>query len=412
MALILTLAVFIGYLNHRFIKMPTTIAIMASSLFISCVLLILRQWGFNSVAEKISATLLTINFHDVLLNGMLGFLLFAGALTIDLSNLRQQKWEIGILASLGTITSTLLVGGLMYLLLQWIGVNLSFIYCLLFGALISPTDPIAVLSIFKEVKAPREMTIFLEGESLFNDGVGIVLFITLYTLAFKGGHFSVSAISLLFLQQAIGGIIYGIILGLIGYWLIESVEDHRIQILITLALVTGGYALADMLHISGPLAMVVAGIFLGNHGREFYMSSHTRENLDNFWEVIDEVFNAILFLLIGFELLQLTFGMKEFAAMGLSIVIVLGVRFICVAVPLSLFKLKRRYFPKMIRILTWGGLRGGLAVALALALPGNESQRSMVLAMTYGVVVFSILVQGLTVKPLIRKSVLRMNQRK
>lgn len=403
-ALLLTFAVLVAYINHRYVKMPSTIAIMFASLLVSFFLIVMGWFGFHKTVQSVSTLLAPLNFHDLLINGMLSFLLFAGALTIDISHLRNQKWEIGILASLGTVGSALLVGYSMYWVLPLIGIHLSLLYCLLFGALISPTDPIAVLSIFKALKAPREMTIFLEGESLFNDGVGIVIFLTIYTLAFQGSDFSISTITLLFLRQAIGGILYGALLGLIGYWLIEPVDDHRMQILVTLALVTGGYALATYLDISGPLAMVVAGIFIGNQSREFYMSPHTRENLDNFWEVMDEILNAVLFLLIGFELLQLNLNLKELIAMGLAIVIVLLVRFICVAVPIHFFRLKRQYFPNMVRILTWGGLRGGLAVALALALPTVDTQRGIVLAMTYGVVVFAILIQGMTVKPMIKKS--------
>jgi CPA1 family monovalent cation:H+ antiporter len=403
-ALLLTFAVLVAYINHRYVKMPSTIAIMFASLLISFFLIVMGWFGFHDTLQSLSTLLAPLNFHDLLINGMLSFLLFAGALTIDISHLRNQKWEIGILASLGTVGSALLVGYGMYWTLPLIGIHLSLLYCLLFGALISPTDPIAVLSIFKALKAPRDMTIFLEGESLFNDGVGIVIFLTIYTLAYQGGDFSISTITLLFLRQAIGGILYGALLGLIGYWLIEPVDDHRMQILVTLALVTGGYALAMYLDISGPLAMVVAGIFIGNQSREFYMSPHTRENLDNFWEVMDEILNAVLFLLIGFELLQLNINLKELIAMGLAIVLVLLVRFICVAVPIHFFRFKRQYFPGMVRILTWGGLRGGLAVALALALPAVDTQRGVVLAMTYGVVVFAILIQGMTIKPMIKKS--------
>jgi len=405
-AFLLTLSVFVGYVNHRFIKMPGTIAVMVSSLVISCILLFLKQWGFTGIVNDLSNALVKINFHDLLINGMLGFLLFAGALTIDFSHLKNRKWEIGVLATLGTMASTVLVGILMYFILECLNVHLSFLYCFLFGALISPTDPIAVLSIFRDLKAPKEMRIFLEGESLFNDGVGIVIFMTLYAFAFQQHSFSLMNLSLLFFQEALGGIIYGLLLGFLGYWLMKPLQDHRMQILVTLALVMGGYSLAMMLNISGPLAMVVAGIMLGHGEGVFSLSSSSRKNLDIFWELVDEILNAMLFLLIGFELLQLTLGLRDIIAMGVAVVVVLFVRALCVALPVLLFKLKlkRTYYPKMIQILIWGGLRGGLAVALALALPIQNESRTLILSMTYGVVVFSILVQGLTVKPMIEQS--------
>ncbi len=404
MAIILTLAVMVGYLNYRFIKMPTTIAIMFSSLLVSIVLIIIGKLGFSQANERMADVLGNLDFHSLLMNGMLSYLLFAGAMTVDLSKLRNQKWEIGILASLGTVASSLLVGGLIYYCLQLIGIKLSFLYCMLFGALISPTDPIAVLSIFKSLKAPREMSIFLEGESLFNDGVGIVIFLTIYTIAFSGGEFSIGSVTLLFVRQAIGGIVYGMILGYVGYWLIKPIDNHKVEILVTIAMATGGYAFAMAMDISGPLAMVVSGIFIGNRGKGFYMSQKTRQNLYNFWEVIDEILNAVLFLLMGFELLVIHITGRQISMMFIAIVIVLAVRYVCVAVPFSFFKRRRKYFPRMIPILTWGGLRGGLAVALALSLPSGHGARSTVLAMTYGVVVFAILVQGMTIKPLIRSS--------
>lgn len=408
MAIILTFAVMVGYVNHRFIKMPTTIAIMFSSLLVSAFLVAIGKIGFSHAIDQVTAVLRRIDFHKLLINGMLSFLLFAGALTVDLGNLRNKKWEIGILASLGTVISSLLVGVLIYYGLMLIGFHIHFLFCMLFGALISPTDPIAVLSILKDLKAPRDMTIFLEGESLFNDGVGIVIFLTIYTIAFNGGTFSFESVTLLFLQQAIGGMLYGGFLGYFAYKLIQPVTSHKIQILITVALVTGGYAFAEAIDVSGPLAMVVAGIFIGNHGQDFYMAKNARENLENFWEVIDEILNAVLFLLIGFEVLVMPSTTRGVMSIILAISVVLIVRFICVAAPMKVFMRKRQYFPKIIPILTWGGLRGGLAVALALSLPPSHPERELVVTMTYGVVLFSILIQGMTIKPLIRSSLNEM----
>lgn len=381
--------------------MPTTIAIMFSSYLISIFLVILHYFQVSTISVEISKMLLSVDFHHLLMKGMLSFLLFAGALNVNLNDLSEQKWEIGVLAILGTLASTILIGYGSYYLLLMLGVNIDFIYCLLFGALISPTDPIAVLSIFNSIKAPKKMSIYLEGESLFNDGVGIVLFTSIYAIAFTGYEFDLHGILLLFFRQALGGLVYGILLGYIAYRAIKPIENHRIEILITIAVATGGYAFAEYLHISGPLAMVAAGIMIGNHGRNFSMSANTSENLDIFWEVIDEVLNAILFLLIGFEVIVIDFGIKQVILGCMVIVLTLGVRFICVAGPMQIFKQHRRYFPHMNKILLWGGLRGGLSVALALSLPEGH-QRELILTMTYSVVAFSIIVQGLTMKPLIK----------
>ena len=402
-AIIITLAVFISYINHRFIKMQPTIAIMGGALLISLALIILGQFGFTRIEHHVMQVLSKIDFHSLLIDGMLSFLLFAGALTVDISHLKNQKWEVGVLASMSTIASAILVGTLSYYLLQLFGFHLSFIYCMLFGALISPTDPIAVLATFRQVGAPHALDVTVSGESLFNDGVGIVIFLTIYQLAFHGGGAPITweSVSLLFLQQAIGGMLYGLLIGFLAYYLIKPIDDHRIVILITLLIVTGGYALAQALDISGPLAMVVAGIIIGNRGRTICMNEKTRESLDNFWELIDEVLNAVLFLLIGLELLVIHFHLNYLLAALSTIPLVLLVRWLTVAFPMSIFKLKRKYTPKFTTILVWGGLRGGLAVALALALPPSK-ERELILAMTYAVVAFAILVQGSTVKSLVK----------
>lgn len=398
-----TLTTFFGWFNARYIKIPTTIAIMAGSLLLSLVFLILGQLGFHEIEQLVASELIKFNFREFLIQGVLSFLLFAGALTIHLDHLRACKWEIGILASLSTLASAFIVGVLIYYLLDITAFHLPFIYCLLFGALISPTDPIAVLAIFKEVKAPIKLEVTVTGESLFNDGVAIVMFLTLYQIAFNGETASWDHIALLFLRQTIGGILYGILLGCLAYKLIKPLDDYKIEILLTIAIPTGGYAISEFLGISGPLAMVAAGIFMGNRGRKFAMKKSTRENLDNFWELIDEILNAILFLLMGLELLVFNLSHQHLMLGLLAIPLVLAVRYVTVFIPIALFKLKKRYPRHYINILTWGGLRGGLAVALALALPDSE-YRHLILTMTYCVVVFSVIVQGLTVKALVKRS--------
>ena len=399
-----TVAVIFSYINYRFIKMQATIAITMAAVLLSITFIITSHFGLHSSLEmQMSAILNQVDFHSLLMNGMLSFLLFAGALNIDFGMLREEKWEIFTLAFIGTIASTFIVGALTYYLLAYLQYPFDFVYCLLFGALISPTDPIAVLAIFKKIGAPKALDARLSGESLFNDGVGVVLFLTIYSIAFAGDNTAPKAIFYLFLQQAIGGMAYGALLGYIGYLLIKPIDNSQLEIFITLAIVTGGYCLAEALGISGPLAMVVAGIFIGNHSRTFYMSEKTRDNLDHFWEVIDAALNAILFLLVGLELLLLKIGLFQMVIGGAAIVIVLFSRAVCVALPLSLMKLRRKYEPYATRIMIWGGLRGGLAIALALAIPAGP-ERSIVLPMTYAVVLFSILIQGMTINKLVMKS--------
>jgi len=402
-SVILTLAVLIGYINHRYIKMQSTIAIMVGSLLLSFVFILIQYLGIADIADATKNLLIQTDFHTLLLNGMLSFLLFAGSLSVDFSILKSRKWEIGILASISTVASVLIIGTLTYYLLPIIGITLPYLFCLLFGALISPTDPIAVLATFKKIEAPKNLEVCVAGESLFNDGVGIVIFLTLYQLAFEGVSITWGNVSLLFLEQAVGGIVYGVILGFVAHKLMQTVDDRKMAILITLAVVTGGYTLALATHISGPLAMVVAGIFVGNKVRKNSKEGKTHETLAIFWEVIDELLNAVLFLLVGFELLAINITDHRLLAVVLAIPLVLLVRLITVAVPMKFIQLRRNRDPYLISILTWGGLRGGLAVALALSLPPSK-YRDLIMAMTYGVVVFAVIVQGLTIKSLVQLS--------
>lgn len=401
---ILALAMSLAYLNHRFIKMPSTIAVMTGSLIISLGLLLSQYLGYHALQAQAASALSKIDFYDILINGMLGFLLFAGAINIDIQELKKQKWEVGILATVSTLASTLIVGAVMYYLLPLLHIQLPLIYCLLFGALISPTDPIAVLAIFKDLGAPRRLSVIVESESLFNDGVAIVIFLTLYQLAFNGQSITLHAVAFLFLKQAVGGILYGTGLGVLTYWLIKPITDHKMEILITLTAVMAGYSFGQSLHVSAPLAIVVAGLFIGNRGRDFYMSKRARESLDTFWGLIDEVLNAILFLLIGLEILIIKFTASELALAVFAIPVVLLTRYVTVAFPITILKRWRAYNPHAINVMAWGGLRGGLAVALALSLP-NTANRHLILVLTYTIVLFSILVQGLTIRPLIRRAI-------
>ncbi len=400
-ALLIALTAVFSYLNHRFIGLPVSIGVMLIALLLSVLLNLLGLFGLG--LERQAATWLNaIEFEETLLHGMLSFLLFAGALHININDLAERKWSIGSLASVGVLISTFLVGTAAWWLLDALGIGMPYLYCLLFGALISPTDPIAVLGLLKTAGAPKSLETKIAGESLFNDGVGIVVFLALLELA--AGHHAVNAgeVTLLFVQEVVGGALFGLGLGYVAYRMLKSVDNYQVEILITLALVFGGYALANSLHLSGPIAIVLAGLLIGNHGRAFGMSETTRHHLDVFWELIDEILNAVLFVLIGLEVLVLTFTRAHLAAGLLLIPIVLGARFVGVGIPITVLRPFRSFTPGAVRILTWGGLRGGISVALALSLPAGP-ERETILTVTYILVVFSIVVQGLTLQRLMRR---------
>ncbi len=406
LAILLTLSALFSYINHRVFKLPTTIGLMLIALLVSMTLLVAsnfeQQLGF-SIKSNVQAILGSIDFGKTLLHGMLSYLLFAGALHVNLHELAKFKWVIGLLATFGVILSTVIVGGLTWFATNLLGFNIPWIYCLIFGALISPTDPIAVISILKNIKAPKNLETKIAGESLFNDGIGVVVFVVLVSIVTSTEVVSVISVSKLFLIEVVGGIALGLIIGAIAYFMLRSIDNYSVEILITLAIVSGGYALATALHASGPIAVVIAGLIIGNHGRANAMSEKTRTHLDMFWKLVDEVLNAVLFVLIGFEVLILTLSGHYLLAGAIAIPIVLFARFIAVSVPVLMFKRLREFSPKTIRILTWGGLRGGISVALALSLPEGDT-RNLILTMTYTVVVFSILVQGLTIGRLVRSS--------
>jgi CPA1 family monovalent cation:H+ antiporter len=400
-ALLISLAAVFAWINHRFIRLPSTIGLMLIALVLSLVLVLAGALGFGSVADKAQSLLAGIDFNTTLLHGMLSFLLFAGALHVNLADLAKQKWVIAVLASVGVIISTAIVGGLAWLAFSALGLDVPFIYCLVFGALISPTDPIAVLGLLKTTGAPKTLETKITGESLFNDGIGVVVFLVLLGIATRG-DMTASEVALLFVEEAVGGVVFGLLSGGIAYGMLRKVDNYQVEVLITLALVMGGYALATAIHVSGPIAVVVAGLLIGNQGRLLAMSDTTREHLDSFWELLDEILNAVLFVLIGLELLVLSFSGEYLLAAALAIPIVLLARLVSVGLPIGLMRKSRQFSPWVVTLMTWGGLRGGISVALALSLPSGP-ERDLILAVTYVLVVFSILVQGLTLGPLLRR---------
>ncbi len=400
--LLIVLTAVFSYVNHRFIGLPSTIGIMLISLIASLAIVTIGSFqpAFRQHAESL---IRSIDFEHVLMDILLSFLLFAGAIHVDFQKLKAQALPIASFATIGVIISTAVIGVIMFYLFQLFQLYIPLIYCLLFGALISPTDPIAVLGILKEAKIPSALETKIAGESLFNDGVGVVIFLSILEIARVGlENLSAAHLFLFFIKEAGGGIAWGLLLGYAGYRLMKSIDHYQVEVLLTLAIVMGGYLVADLLHISGPLAMVVAGIFIGNRGKRLAMSDTTREYLDKFWELIDEILNAVLFLLIGFELLVLSFNSTIFWIGSLAILIVLTGRLISVSIPSYLLSFRRSFEPNTIPILTWGGLRGGISVALALSLPATMYRNEFV-AITYIIVIFSILVQGLTIGKFAKK---------
>lgn len=394
LTILICLAALFSYVNHRLLKLPMTIGLMAVALAFSLILLVLGKLGLGIEAEA-QRFMMGIDFNEALMHGMLGFLLFAGALHVKLDELLDLKWVVGTLAVAGTILSSVVIGLLGYVLFDWVGLPLPFLYCLLFGALISPTDPIAVMGVLRQARLPKALEMKIVGESLFNDGVGVVLFLVVLNLLPKD-TVHVTDVLVLFAEEALGGAALGVALGYFAYRMLRSVDNYQVEILITLALVMGSFGLADLLHTSGPIAVVVAGLLIGNYGRQWAMSETTREHLDNFWELLDELLNAVLFVLIGLEVLVLSFKQPYLLAGLVAIPMVLAARWLSVVLQIRLFSFIREFTARTVTILTWGGLRGGISVALALSLPPSSSRDALV-TITYAVVVFSILVQGLTI---------------
>jgi CPA1 family monovalent cation:H+ antiporter len=405
LALLLAIAALFSYLNHRFLRLPTTIGIMMIALLFSLGLLMLKPL-VAGLEDKVVLMLKSVDFDATVLHGMLGFLLFAGALHVNLTDLAEQRWMISFLATFGIIGSTFITGVLSWWAFDLTGLEVPFIDCLLFGALISPTDPIAVLGILKQVGVPRSLEAKITGESLFNDGVAIMVFLVIASIATGNDHISAWNVIGLFLREAAGGVLFGLAAGFVAYRMLRDVDNYQVEILITLALVASGYALAEKLQLSAPIAIVVAGLLIGNHGKLLPMPERTREHLDTFWVLMDEILNAVLFVLIGLEMLVLVFREQYLAAGLIAIPIVLLARFITVGLPITLMRRFRNFSPNAVKIITWGGLRGGFSIALALSLPAGGVRDTLV-AITYIVVVFSILVQGLTIGRLIKRLEIR-----
>jgi CPA1 family monovalent cation:H+ antiporter len=401
-AILMVLTALFSYINYRVLRMPTTIGVMFIALIVSLGMVALGWLGIDIGQAGVERVLATIDFNQALLHGMLSFLLFAGAMHINLDDLTTQKWAITVLATAGVVASTFIVGGLTWMVLDLLRMPTSFIYCLLFGALISPTDPVAVIGILKTVGVPKSLETKIAGESLFNDGIGVVVFLILLELALGGGDITAGGVALLFLEEAIGGAVLGLVLGLLAYQMLKRVNNYQVEVIITLALVMGGYALADRIHTSGPIAIVVAGLLIGNHGRAFAMSKITRERLDDFWELMDEILNALLFLLIGMEVLVMPFTRELLIAGLVAIIITLFARWASVGGAVLIMRPFRAFSPGAIKILTWGGLRGGISVALALSLP-VVPERKTIVTITYIIVVFSIVLQGMTLGRVVKQ---------
>lgn len=408
-AILVGLSALFGYINHRILRLPHTIGLVVIALAASLSIIVfdLIEPSFH-IAQGVTGVLRQIDFNETLMHGMLSFLLFAGALHADFSAFKTRRLTIGVMAVIGTLISTFVVGAMMWFLFEIFELGIPFIWALVFGALISPTDPVAVLSLFKTVEVPDTLQAKMAGESLFNDGVGVVVFTVVVAIALAGGEnggdMGAADIVKLFFTEAVGGAVLGLAAGYIGYRAMYGIDEPSLEVLITLALVMVTYALALSLHMSGPIAMVVAGLFIGNRGVKYAMSEPTRDYVLTFWTLIDEILNSVLFLLIGLEVLVVALSLDHLGVALLAIPVTLLARTLSVTVPIAILSRWRTFTKGAVPVLIWGGLRGGIAVALALSLPDIE-YKAAILSITYGVVLFSIIVQGLTVKPLVKRMV-------
>jgi monovalent cation:H+ antiporter, CPA1 family len=400
---LIVLASLFSFINIHYIKLPSTIGLMILAMALS-VTIVIGGYFWPALTEGAFSVMKTYDFSEILLDIMLNFLLFAGALTVNLKKLKELRIPIFVLTLTGVLISTFVVGFGSYYILQWLGLELDFIYCLLFGALISPTDPIAVLAIMSKMKVSEDLEIKIAGESLFNDGVGVVIFLTILGVATAGvDSVTVGSVAYLFGSEVFGGLILGGILGFVGFQLLKAIDNKHteLEVLITLSLVMLGATIADFFHFSGPLASVVTGLFIGNKGRSEELSGIAGEYVFKFWHLLDEALNAILFILIGLQMIIVPFKPMYFVA-GLCIIfLAIFARWISVFIPITIMSVKIKFEKYTTHLLTWGGLKGGISVALALYLPDFEG-KDLIVAITYSVVVFSIIVQGLTIAPLLK----------
>jgi CPA1 family monovalent cation:H+ antiporter len=396
-ALLVVLAAVLGYVNFRFIGLQQTIGLTVMGAVASLAVVAADAvYPEAGLGRAVRGFLAGIDFHKALMEGMLSFLLFAGALHVDLAKLLERKLPVLVMATAGVLISTAVVGAGFQLISSALGVEVPFIWCLVFGALISPTDPVAVLGILKSAKVPASLETKVAGESLFNDGIGVVVFSILLAAALGAEDFSLAGAGRLFLLEAVGGALCGLVLGWIVYRAMKAIDEHNLEVLLTLALVMGGYALALRIHVSGPVAMAVAGLLIGNHGARHAMSERTREHVTKFWSLLDEVLNSVLFLLIGLEVIAIALDAAHLAIGFASIVLVLLARAAAVGLPMLVLARFSPFTRGAFPILVWGGLRGGISIALALALP-NGALKETILTATYVIVVFSVVVQGATV---------------
>jgi CPA1 family monovalent cation:H+ antiporter len=401
-AILLTVAAVGSYINNRILRLPTSVGMMLFALLMSWVAMGFAALGWIDLT-KASAFVTNIDFSSIFLHGMLSFLLFAGALHIDLHELKKYRVVVALLATIGVLTATFVTGTLVWWTAQKLGFAMPYLYALLFGALISPTDPVAVLGILKDQDIAKSLRLKISSESLLNDGVGVVLFLVLLNLVEhpQTGHLAWGGIVVLLLWEVVGSLSLGLALGWLAYVLLRGIDDYKTEILITLALAAGGYSFAEAVNVSAPIVMVVAGLVIGNHGRAFVMSEKTRKHLDMFWELLDDILNAILFVLMGLEIMIVPMT-TELLVIGLvAIVATLTGRWVSVALPIGLMRSRFRFEHGAIRLLTWGGLRGGISIAMALSLPVSP-YKNILLGMTYLTVVFSVLFQGTTFSHVVR----------
>lgn len=402
-SVLIVLASLFAYINHRFLKLPSTIGIMLMAIIASIIIRFAGNRIFPHVTEDLMELISGFDFTAVLMGAMLNFLLFAGAIHVNFNDLKQQRLPVLTFSTLSVIISTFIIGYILYYLLPLFSFEVPFIYCLLFGSLISPTDPIAVLGILKTANVPKSLETKIAGESLFNDGVAVVLFAVILQLASSADmDLSFQSISWLLAKEALGGLLLGILLGYIASRAIKSIDEYTVEVLITISVVMGGYLVAHAMHISGPLTMVAAGLIIGNYGKTKGMSDRTKDYVSKFWELIDEILNAILFLFMGFELLLIQDLQQYWIISVIAIALVLLARFLSIWIPALIVPFKPKLSRGAINMLVWGGLRGGISIALVLSL-GPGPYKELLLEMTYFVVVFSILVQGLTIGKVARK---------